>query len=366
LWFSAQLTDTKQRPTSDQQQHSNSGSSSSAELDENIKSPRRSPPPISQYSSPHDAVLAQMRGLPTPIDDTDTNDPGSIPDHPQTADSVITATTASPVSCSTTANLNNPPPAKEVLHDPFDGSPLGLISDSQQQGGLPGHVRGQKDEELWVHLSRVLELQNQVAKMHLEMEAVGPNVGKGKVAGRARARRKGKQEAGSSDHSDTGAGVKEGMRGGIGLEDAPEGDEEGVEVAGDEEAEIKKAREAEFAGLAHQFVGSNESINAVMGRLDLLSKALTEFHALQAPTVEFPRSSSRRNTTSPGATPPTSHSTPSSIASLSVQDGGTTSPNSNLLRPSMLNSEALSLPLQFSPRAKASSPGRLLVHDRPK
>jgi hypothetical protein len=209
-----------------------------------------------------------MRGLPTPVNGTDTNDPGGIPDHPQTADSVITATTASPVSCSTTANLNNPSPAKEVLHDPFDGSPLGLVSESQQQGGVPGHVRGQKDEELWVHLSRVLELQNQVAKMHLEMEAVGPNDGKGKVAGRARARRKGKQEAGSSDHSDTGAGVKEGMRGGgIGLEDAPEGDEEGVEVAGDEEAEIKKAREAEFAGLAHQFVGSNESINAVMGRV---------------------------------------------------------------------------------------------------
>jgi uncharacterized protein YkwD len=67
-------------------------------------------------------------------------------------------------------------------------------------------------------------------------------------------------------------------------------------------------------------------------QLDLLSKALTEFHALQAPTVEFPRSSSGQNTATPGATPPTSHSTPSSIPSPSAQDGDTTSPaNSNLL-----------------------------------
>jgi hypothetical protein len=202
-----------------------------------------------------------MRGLPAPTDGIDVDNPGSIPDHPQTTDSVVTATTA---SASTAANSNT---AKEVLNDPFDGSPLGVISDSQQHGGVPGHDRGQKDEELWVHLSRVLDLQNQVAKMHSEMEAVGPNHGKGKASGRGRAHRKGKQEAGSSDHSDAGTGVKEGMRGGIRLEDAHEGDEEGVEVAGDEEGEIKRAREVEFAGLADQFVGSNESINAVMGKV---------------------------------------------------------------------------------------------------
>jgi hypothetical protein len=123
---------------------------------------------------------------------------------------------------------------------------------------------GPKEEELWVHLSRVLELQNQVAKMHLEMEAVGPNDGKSKAAGRDRGRKKGKGEAGVGDHTDN---LAEGVDKGIGVEDAPEVDDEGDEVEGDEEAESKKAREAEFAGLADQFEGRNESINTIMGRV---------------------------------------------------------------------------------------------------
>jgi hypothetical protein len=260
---------TERRPTADLQRQD---TSPSIQPQDPVKVLSKSPPLISRYSSPHDAVLAQMRGLPTPADATDAknhHDGLRISHHPQPAESVDAPSPS--VSYST---ANNPAGLRQVLHDPFDGSPVGIISHShghqlqQQHGGVPGNVRvpegGHKEEELWMHLSRVLELQNQVAKMHLEMESVGPNDGKSKAAGRGRARRKGKGETGSNDHTDN---IAEGMDEGIGAYDAPEADEEGVEVAGDEEAESKKAREAKLAGLADHFEGRNESINAIMGRV---------------------------------------------------------------------------------------------------
>lgn len=310
-WFSlgskpdnVQLTGTEPRPTED-----------------TVKFPSRS---SLWYSSPHDVVLAQMRGLPTPANSTDAKTESPLADHrPQTTESVD-APSPSSVSYST---ANNPAGPREVLHDPFDGSPVGLLvsqgqQQQQQHGDVSGNARApegeHKEEELWLHLSRVLDLQNQVAKMHLEMESVGPNDGKNRTMGRGRARRKGKWEGGSGDHPDN---VAEGIM----VDNGPEGDEEGVEVAGDEEGESKKAREAEFAGLADQFEGRNESINAIMERLDLLSKALTEFHALRAPTVEFPRSSKQTTTSTSGTTPSTIYSTPSPNISPSPPNAGTIS-----------------------------------------
>jgi len=237
-------------------------------------------PPIIRNSSPHDAVLAQMRGLPNSVDSS----MALHADHHLQAAKSVDGSSPSPISYST---VNNPTGTRELLHDPFDGSPLGLLvsSDSQvhqpqKQDDTPGDVPVPEcvpKEELWVHLSRVLELQNQVAKMHLEMEAVGPSDGRSKAAGRGRARRKSKGQPGSSDHTDNIMGVVRGISKDVGLEDVPEGDEEGVEVAGDEEAENKKAREAAFASLADQFEGRNESINAIMGKVCDISLCLRAF-----------------------------------------------------------------------------------------
>ena len=260
------------RPTPDVQYNC---TSPSAQLDDTVKSPSKSPPPISRHTSPHDVVLARMRGLPTPADGTDAkNHPESLQadDLPQVAQAADSVDAPSPSSVSL-STANNPAGPREVLHDPFDGSPIGLLAantqgrqSQQQPSSIRGDVRapegGSRDEDLWVHLSRVLDLQNQVAKMHLEMESVRPSVGKSKASGRGPARKTAKGKAGSDDHSDN---VVEGID--VEAEDAHEGDEEGVEVEGDEEAERKKAREAEFAGLADHFEGRNESINAIMGRV---------------------------------------------------------------------------------------------------
>ena len=241
--------------------------SPSAQRDDTVKSPSQSPPPISQYTSPHDAVLARMRGWPTPVGGIRVdakNHPESLQadGQPQAAESVDAPSPSSVTHCST---ANNPAGPREVLYDPFDGSPLGLLAaESRGRQSQQGRL---KDDDLWVHLSRVLDLQNQVAKMHLEMESVRPNDGKGKAAGRGQSsRRTAKGEAGGGNHSDK---VADGID--VRIEDAHEGDEEGVEVEGDEEAERKKAREAEFAGLADHFEGRNESINAIMGRVSQYS-----------------------------------------------------------------------------------------------
>lgn len=215
-----------------------------------------------------------MRGLSTPTDGANTKDPESLhADHSQTVESTDVA---SPSNVSHSTGNNQAVP-KEILHDPFDGSPLGLLASQgqqmqQQHAGVPGDApvpEGAHKKDLWIHLSRVLELQNEVAKMHLEMENVGPNDGKSKAAGRGRARTKTNLEAGGG--GSTNYFAAEGMNKGIGVEDAPEGDDEGVEVAGDEEAENKKAREAQFAGLADHFKGRNESINAIMERVRILN-----------------------------------------------------------------------------------------------
>jgi len=57
-----------------------------------------------------------------------------------------------------------------------------------------------------------------------------------------------------------------------------------------EEAEKNRAREEEFASLAHQFEGRKEAINDIMGKLDDLFNVLSEFHSLQAPSLDFPAS----------------------------------------------------------------------------
>ncbi|KAG6837674.1 hypothetical protein H0H93_004950 [Arthromyces matolae] len=143
--------------------------------------------------------------------------------------------------------------------------------------------------EQWEHLSQVLDLQNELARMHLEMEnVVGNGDGKNKPTGKRKPdpRRPGRQMT-----TDT-------------IDDGHEADEEGVDAAVNEEMEVKKAREEEFANMETQFEGRKETVQAIMDKLDQLSRALTEFHTLQAPTIEFSKNNSRQNSTTPEAPPP--------------------------------------------------------------
>lgn len=281
---------------------------------------------LTPLSTPHDHVLENMYNhsgksesvLPLPSK-VDPSRPQLDRGHSRTGGQHHTnATEANPYQ--NTRSLNEPaniregaasttPTASFVSHtfpvtrlyDPFDGSPLGVILPVTTRDGdsMPVHVEGSSNEELWAHLSRVLDLQNQIARMHVDMEGVGlgkqaDGKGKGPLGGTPRATGLTRTRTASTS-SVPGADI---------------GDEEGVGVV-DEEAEKLKAREREFKNLATQFEGRKEAINKMMGKvsnpsvppgrtqylpavvpqLDDLSKALTEFHSLQVPKIEFPSSS---------------------------------------------------------------------------
>ena len=94
-----------------------------------------------------------------------------------------------------------------------------------------------------------------------------------------------------------------------------------------------RAREIEFASLAQQFNGRRDAIAGIMGQvrrlpllietysltryqLDELSKALTEFHALQVPKIEFPPSSRNGSLPAPTDSPRQEVRRPSAAADL--------------------------------------------------
>ncbi|KAJ6575281.1 hypothetical protein B0H19DRAFT_1127997 [Mycena capillaripes] len=157
-----------------------------------------------------------------------------------------------------------------AVYDPFDGSFLGslLAPDHNIQPEEPGKLSdvAAKNEELWSHLSRVLELQNQISSLHLDLEGIGLNAGDPKGKGK-----------GTRSRATSVSRV---------VIDDVEGDE-GIGGKRDEEAERNKAREEQFSNLHGQFRGKKEAIDGIMMKLDSLSKAVTEFHALQAPKIDF-------------------------------------------------------------------------------
>jgi hypothetical protein len=101
-----------------------------------------------------------------------------------------------------------------------------------------------KNEELWSHLSRVLELQNQISSMHLDMENIRTNTNdaKGKSS-RARA-------------ASASRVVSDDVEG-----------EEGMEEKTDEETERNRVREQQFSKLSGQFQGRREAIKEIMTKV---------------------------------------------------------------------------------------------------
>lgn len=267
---------------------------------------------LTALSTPHDQILEKMykhpgkseSALPLPIE-VDVNSPPPAPDDSQRGDAhhmsinpiesntypktgsrslnePVNARDGAVSATPTASFASNPFPATR-LYDPFDGSPLGIIVPAEL-GGRDGedmytNTASHSNEDMWSHLSRVLDLQNQITRMHVEMEGVG--LGK-QIDG------KGKGPLGSSSRPTGFSRPRTTSTSSVPGGDV--GDEEGVGAV-DEEAEKSKAREREFKNLATQFEGRKEAINAMMGKLDDLSQALAEFHSLQAPKIELPNSS---------------------------------------------------------------------------
>ncbi|KAF9535675.1 hypothetical protein CPB83DRAFT_888359 [Crepidotus variabilis] len=336
------------------------------------------------YSTPHDAVLSELQGTTPKIGIHDSNQhPTSLLPSPEIESGVqsrggggnMGRATPSPIPPFLLPPLppsilsSSRPLLSDVLLDPFDGSNLGVLlphgqgTDSQTpsqinliSGANSTHeVFGSTSnpvgsEAIWSHLSRVVDFQSEISKMHLDMETIGS--GRGNVSGGIagglgsgtgkrqtwQSHKTAADMAGSAtlNPDDPPVPPPLGKRrprtlstvSTISSGGEPEGDETGVNVQ-DEEEEKSRIRGEEFAKLASQFEGRKEAINDIMAKLDDLSKTLSEFHALPVPNIEFPAS---RNNSGGGLSPPVSppqlsrdgepKATRSSLSSISALNKG--------------------------------------------
>ncbi|KJA28667.1 hypothetical protein HYPSUDRAFT_722429 [Hypholoma sublateritium FD-334 SS-4] len=288
------------------------------------------------FSTPHDAVLSELQGSSSPPAVAEPlNRPPSLmseqvvsPDFPDPTREELPSRSENNVPGATPNSPFLPPPRKpssnpDILLDPFDGVALGvLIPNDENKAGnedmspsqinLPssfdaGQMGSQNagSEAVWDHLSRILDLQSQISKKHLEMENIGAARGNDAKKKSHKLSTKNTPEAsniassssanlGSEDTPAVPPGLNRPRRqqramSTISTEsssDEPEGHEEGVNVPS-EEAEKIRMREDEFAKLSTQFEGRKEAINDIMGKLDELSKALSEFHTIPTPKIKF-------------------------------------------------------------------------------
>lgn len=182
---------------------------------------------------------------------------------------------------------------------PGDGNPSMIDTSLYTDSLLPGCTNNVHDpaisqrpgpgDELWSQLSQILELQSEIAGMHVDLEGVGLRAGQ-------------KNGATMQDHSpNKRRGTKETHQPRPMTEDDDDGedeDEDNAAVDPDDDSNGsggKRAREEEFAKLSERFTERKHAIDAIMGKLDDLSLALNSFHALPTPTINL---SSRSNTAS--------------------------------------------------------------------
>ncbi|KAG1795762.1 uncharacterized protein HD556DRAFT_1442085 [Suillus plorans] len=247
-----------------------------------VKSLGQSTEPV-KFLTPHDDILAELQGY-LPSSGPQAAERSSLrPDAPQ-GSSLNLSSSAAENSLFTSDSSPNHEPAREVMYEPFTGQKL---SDY-----VPMPVRSGADDELWSHLSHILELQSEISKMHVDMENVGLRTARGhnvpERGGKAGTTRK---ETGKNRRSDT-LGEEE---------DDNESDEatEGEDSDDNDEVFGKRKRDEEFTGLAERFAERKVSIDAVMNKLGDLSSTLKAFHALPIPVLDI--ASTRTNTMSSDA-----------------------------------------------------------------
>ncbi|KAI0332012.1 hypothetical protein GY45DRAFT_1223258, partial [Cubamyces sp. BRFM 1775] len=255
-------------------------------------------PVTAALATPHDAVLAEIQG---PGPRTAPAQPRGATDSRRIAPKLNVSPsggsqersdrTASPSpGGAARSTASSPGTSQEALFDPFSGSLVGVMvpkkGDKEHERDPASSQFDQTREELWSRLASIRELQSAVASMHVQMEGTGLSDHRGAkrpagVAGRV--------------HTDT-IHVDEDW-------DEPDG------AADAAEEQRKRARDAEFNDLSEAFRGRRKTIDDIMGKLGELSDALTTFHALPTPVMDF--TNSRTNTkdsmpTSPDLALPTS------------------------------------------------------------
>ncbi|KIM47739.1 hypothetical protein M413DRAFT_22347 [Hebeloma cylindrosporum] len=257
------------------------------------KAPKRAFP--SAYTTPHDAIIVDLQA-PTarsmPVDAPSATDEQVVspePEFPATREPRADPKFLSPGPQYSGVQQQQQSPRSQLLLDPFDGSVVGVLVPHQEQGSVnedmsPSQVNlatnrdaspstnniETRSEAVWTHLSRILDLQGQLSKMHLEME----DIGTGKAADSKRKKHKQREE-----------GPSESPTPGLDSEDplVPPG--------------LQTRKRATSTGSRGS--SSNDEADGDEEGLDDLSKLLFEFHDLKSPEIEFP--ASRNNTIS---TPP--------------------------------------------------------------
>ncbi|KZT30900.1 hypothetical protein NEOLEDRAFT_1174260 [Neolentinus lepideus HHB14362 ss-1] len=243
-------------------------------------------------SNPHDSILADLttRGRdPTPsVKSSAGVQQGSPVQHGQQEQDPSSVSPA----------LTVPIPVPETIYDPFTGAALGTIH--APESTVLEDPEATRDQ-LWSHLSQIRELQSDIAAMHVAMEKIGQPDGK--------RNRKGKAERIATAASR--------LRERESVWDT-EGEGE-TEPELDTDKEKKKAKDEEFDRLADRFTGRKEAINEIMNKLDKLSQAVTEFHALREPSIDFSASHTNTATTDPTpTTSPVAHSATGAASPPSV------------------------------------------------
>jgi hypothetical protein len=239
-----------------------------------------------RFLTPHDDILAELQGY-LPSGGPQAAEQQSVRQDAPLGSSL--GPSAVDNSLFTSESLPNHEPAKETLYEPSTGQRL--------YDCVPTPVRSGTDDELWSHLSHILELQSEISKMHVDMESVGLRTARGhngpavpERGGKAGATR---SETGKNRRRSDTLGEEEGH---------DESDEatEGEDSDDNDELFGKRKRGEQFTSLAERFAERKVSIDGVMNKLDNLSSALKAFHALPIPVLDL--APSRTNTISFNAT----------------------------------------------------------------
>ena len=210
------------------------------------------PASVGRFLTPHDDILADLQGhLPS---SAPPEQQSLRPDAPL-GSSLNLGSSAVNTSLFTAESLPTHEPAKEIMYDPSTGQRL--------HDYVPTPARSGADEELWSHLSHILELQSEIAKMHVDMENVALRDARGHSEGSSE--RGAKVE---TTRSDTGKHRRRNKSLGE-EEDDSQTDEatEGDESDSDDEVFGKRNREEEFTKLADRFAKRKVAIDSVMDKV---------------------------------------------------------------------------------------------------
>ena len=246
-------------------------------------------PPTKSLTTPHDSVLAELVEPPRSGGNESTAGKEDFGLH---ADVDSFQTRDDQLRSRSDLNLLTPTPslrttkatALETLHDPFDGSLLGMLSplssdeasrhydQSHSQVNLADGVEStgaqqaasSSGDAVWSHLSRILALQTKISKMHLDMEGIGSMKAPDMTKHRPAASSNPFANPDSAIPQTPGPRRKRTLSAGS-ITDDGEGDDE---VQGPtDESERNRIREEEFAKLASQFEGRKIAIQNIMGKV---------------------------------------------------------------------------------------------------